>query len=243
MKRWLAVLIFFWVTPALAADVEFQSGITQQMFRDFSEEAGTVLLYRAVGPAAPLGLLGFDIGVEATATKIHDGRDYWKKAIKNQNPPSYVVAPKLHVQKGLPLNFDVGLVYSQVPDTNIQYAGGEVKYAILKGGPVRPAVAVRGSYSQLFGVDQLEFRTYGLELTASKGFGVGVKIIPYAGLGQHWFESKPKNLPAGVSLNKESFSMTRGVVGARLQIALFAVTAEADYVQVPSFSLRVGLTW
>lgn len=243
MKRWLAVLIFFWVTPALAADVEFQSGITQQMFRDFSEEAGTVLLYRAVGPAAPLGLLGFDIGVEATATKIHDGSDYWKKAIKDQNPPTYIIAPKLHIQKGLPLDFDVGLVYSQVPDTNIQYAGGEVKYAILKGGAVWPALAVRGSYSQLFGVDQLDFKTYGLELTASKGFGVGVKIIPYAGLGQHWFESKPKNLPAGVNLNKESFSLTRGVVGAKLQLALFAVTAEADYVEVPSFTLRVGLTW
>ncbi len=243
MKRWLIVFFVFWAAPVIAADIEIQPGITQQMFKDFSQEAASVLLYRAVEPAAPLGLLGFDIGVEATATKIDNGADFWKKAVKNQDPPSYIVAPKVHLQKGLPLGFDVGLVYSKVPDTNIQYAGGEVKYAILKGGAVWPALAVRGSYSQLFGVDQLDFKSYGLEFTVSKGFGVGVKIIPYVGVGQYWFESKPKNLSSGISLNDESFSLTRGVIGGKLQLGFFAVTAEADYVRVPSYTLRVGITW
>jgi len=243
MKKWLVVPLLLWATPAMAADISFQPGITQQMFKDFSKEAGGVLLYRAVGPAAPLGLTGFDIGVEATATQISDGKDYWKKAVKDQNPPSYIVVPKLHVQKGLPFGFDVGLVYSKVPDTNIQYAGGEVKYAIFGGGVLWPAFAVRGSYTQVFGVDQLDFKTYGLEVTASKGFGVGLKIIPYVSLGQHWIDSSPKNLPAGVSLQSESFSLTRGAVGARLQLALFAITAEVDYVQTPSYTLRAGIIW
>jgi hypothetical protein len=243
MKKWVLFFLFIWVTPAMASDISFQSGMTQEMFKDFSKYAASVLVYRPVEPAAPLGITGFDIGVELTATSVDSGKDYWKKAFQNSDAPSYVLAPKLHLQKGLPFDIDVGLVYSAVPNTNIQYIGGELKYAIFKGGVTMPAIAVRGSYSQLFGVDQLDFKTYGLELAASKGFGVGVKIIPYASMGLHWFDSKPKNLPTGVSLDNESFSKMRWAAGAQLQFAIVSVTAEVDYVEVPSYTLRVGIAW
>jgi len=243
MKKWLLFFLLIWVTPAMAADVSFQSGMTQQMFQDFSKYTASVLVYRAVSPAAPLGITGFDIGVEVTATSLDSGKEYWKKAFQNSDAPSYIFAPKLHLQKGLPFDIDVGLVYSKIPDTNIQYIGGEVKYAIYKGSVLWPAIAVRGSYSQLIGLDQLDFKTYGLELTASKGFGAGIKVTPYASIGQHWFVSNPKNLPLGVSLDNESFSMIRYAVGAQLQFMIVSITAEADYVQVPSYTLRAGITW
>jgi hypothetical protein len=243
MKKVFAVLFFLWITPAMASDIQFDRTLTQQMFKDFSQEAGASIIYRAIGPAEPLGVTGFDIGVETTATKISEDKDYWKKSVKDQNPSSYLVSPRLHVQKGLPLGFDIGLAVGQVLNPNITYAGGEVKYAILKGGALEPALAVRGSYSQTFGVDQLDLKTYGLDLSISKGFGVGVKIIPYGGIGQYWFSSKPKNLTAGLTLNEENFSKTQVFAGARLQMALFTVTGQVDYIEVPSFSLRVGITW
>jgi len=243
MKKWLVILLLFWAVPAIAADIAFQPGMTQQFFKDFSKDAAGVLLYRAVAPAEPLGLTGFDIGVEMTATSMDNAKGYLKKAFKDQSPPSYIYAPKIHAQKGLPFGFDVGLVYSEIPGTNIQYIGGEVKYAIISGGVLWPAVAIRGSYTQLMGVNELDFKTYGLEAVASKGFGVGIKVIPYASIGQHWADSSPKNLPSGIQLSNESLSVTRFAVGAKLQFLLFAVTAEADYVQVPSYTLRAGLSW
>ena len=254
MKRVWIVLLCFWATSAMAADIRFQSApattgniqiqpMDQQMFQDFSKDFAGVVLYRAVEPAAPLGLLGFNIGVEVTATQIHNGENYWKSAYSNQDPPSYIVSPRLHLQAGLPFGFDIGLAYSKVPDSNIQYAGGELKYAILKGGVVSPALAVRGSYTQTHGIDQLDFKTYGLEITVSKGFGAWFKIIPYAGIGQHWYESKPKNLTGGLQLDSESSSLTRGFIGAKLELGIFAITAEADYVRLPSYSLRAGIIW
>jgi hypothetical protein len=245
MKKllWLLFPVLIGVTPAAASDISFQSGMTQQMFQDFSRYAASVLVYRAVEPAAPLGITGFDIGVEVTATSLDSGKDYWKKAFQNLDAPSYVFAPKIHAQKGLPFDIDLGLVYSLVPNTNIQYIGGELKYAIYKGGILSPAVSVRGSYSQLLGVNQLDFKTYGVELAASKGFGVGIKIIPYASIGYHWFDSTPKNLPAGVQLGNETFSIIRWAVGTQLQFTLVSITAEVDYVQVPSYTLRAGITW
>ena len=159
MKKMLFVFILLWVTPAIAADIAFQPGMTQQFFKDFSKDAAGVLLYRAVAPAEPLGLTGFDIGVEMTATSMDNAKGYLKKAFKDQSPPSYIYAPKIHAQKGLPFGFDVGLVYSEIPGTNIQYIGGEVKYAIISGGVLWPAVAIRGSYTQLMGVNELDFKT------------------------------------------------------------------------------------
>ncbi len=243
MKKVLAVLFLLWITPAMAADIQFDPTTTQQMFRDFSQEAGVAILYRGLGPAEPLGPTGFDIGMEGTATKIHEDRDYWKKSVKDQNPPPYLVSPRLHLQKGLPLGFDIGLVVGQVLNPNIPYAGGEVRYAILKGGPLEPALALRGSYSQTFGVDQLELKSYGVDLSISKGFGVGVKIIPYGGIGQYWIWSKAKNLTAGLNLNEENFAKTQFFGGARLQLGVFTVTGQVDYVDIPSFSVRVGITW
>jgi hypothetical protein len=244
-KRWafLTVLLLFIAIPAMAGDISFQPGMTQDLFKDFNKELGAMLLYRAVAPAAPLGLTGFDIGVEATFTDIDTGKDYWKKAFQDQDVPSYLVMPKLHVQKGLPFGIDLGLVYSKVIDSDIQYIGGEVKYAFIEGSAVWPAVAVRGSYSQIMGVDQLDFKTYGVEVTASKGFGVGVKIIPYVSIGEYWNKSNPKNLPAGINLSSDSFSTTRYAAGAKLQFLLLDITAEADYAEVPSYTLRVGLSW
>ena len=243
MKRIFVFLFFLWITPAMASDIQFDQTMTQQMFKDFSQEAGALVIYRAIGPVEPLGLTGLDIGVEATSTKIHGDRDYWKKSVKDQDPPSYLVSTRLHVQKGLPYGFDIGLAVGQVLEPNITYAGGEVRYAILKGGAVQPAVAVRGSYSQTLGVDQLDLKTYGLDLSISKGFGMGMKIIPYGGIGQYWISSKPKNLTAGLSLSEENFSKTQFFAGARLQIEILTITGQVDYVEVPSFSLRVGITW
>lgn len=239
---WLAMLLM-WVSPAAASEISFQPGMTQQMFGDFSKYAASVLVYRAVEPAAPLGITGFNIGAEVTATSLNKDKNFWKNSFKNMDAPSYIVAPKLHIQKGLPLDIDFGLAYSAIPGTNIKYVGGELKYAIYKGGVLAPAVAVRGSYSQLLGVDQLDFRTYGLEVAASKGFGVGVKIIPYASVGCHWIESSPKNLPADLKLGNENFALMKYAAGAQLQFLLLSVTAEVDYVQAPSYTLRVGISW
>ena len=66
MKKILAVLFFLWITPAMASDIQFDRTLTQQMFKDFSQEAGASIIYRAIGPAEPLEVTSFDIGVETT---------------------------------------------------------------------------------------------------------------------------------------------------------------------------------
>ena len=246
MKRFALFLVFFLImigNSFALDDIKFSTGMTQDLFKKFSEEAGVALSYKPVSPAEPYGITGFDVGLEVSAINVDD--KYWKHAIKNQDVPGYVLIPKLHAIKGLPFGIDIGAVYSQIPGSNIKYYGGELKYAILEGSAVTPAVAVRGTFSKLAGVTELDLSTYGLEAAISKGFGMGVKLTPYAGAGVNWIKSTPQDYAkTTLGLKEESFAKSKVYVGARFNILLLSVTAEAEYNSVtPVYSLKAGLSF
>jgi hypothetical protein len=216
------------------------SDLSQAMFKDLSEQVGLAIAYHPLAPAEPLGLLGFDIGVEITAVAIDSNASYWTNIIPpGDSLPNYLALPKLHAQKGLPFGIDVGFVYSNVPSTNISMYGGELKWAILKGSVATPALALRGTYTTLTGVDTLDASTYGADLSVSKGFG---PLTPYAGIGQTWIKTSSDALStSAVPLEDESISASHFFVGTKLSLLLLSFALEADFAKVPSYSFRVGL--
>ena len=160
MKRALASLAILLaaIPPAIAADnIDQINQLIQADFRKLSEDLGAALSYKAVIPAKPLGITGFDLGVEVSATKLQH-RDAWDRASSGTTPDT-VYIPKLHLHKGLPAGFDLGAFYTSVPDSNIKLWGAEARYAILQGGLAEPALGLRGTYSKLAGVSELDFRT------------------------------------------------------------------------------------
>ncbi len=236
-KAIAAVAAFSIASPCFAADnIDSLQTLLQSEFKALSQDLGAALSYKAVSPAEPLGITGFDIGLEVTGTKLNHS-EIWDKA-SSGSAPSTLPIPKLHVIKGLPFNFDVGAVYSKIPTTNISLLGGELRYAILEGGVASPAVAVRGTFTKLSGVDQLDFSTKGLELSVSKGFAM---LTPYAGVGEVWVDSKPK-ADAATVLNKESFQQTKYFAGVNINFALLNIDLDYDNTDSTS-SYTVKLGW
>jgi len=235
-KAIAAVAAFSIASPCFAADnIDSLQNLLQSEFKAFSQDLGAALSYKAVSPAEPLGLTGFDIGLEVTGTKLNHS-DVWDKA-SSGSAPSTLPIPKLHVIKGLPFNFDVGAVYTKIPTTNISLLGGELRYAILEGGVASPAVAVRGTFTKLSGVDQLDFSTKGLELSVSKGFAM---LTPYAGVGEVWVDSKPK-ADAATVLNKESFQQTKYFAGVNINFALLNIDLDYDNTDsTDSYTVKLG---
>lgn len=227
----IAAMSIFISTASWAADID-PTGLAQSQFKDFSKEAGFALSYFPMAPAEPLGILGFDIGVEITAVDINDSKSYWSD---QADFPAMLPIPKLHAQKGLPFGIDIGAIYSKVPNSNISLFGGELKWAFLKGGITMPAVALRGTYTKLNGVDNLDLNTMGYDISISKGF---LMFTPYAGVGQVKIESKPKNVPL---LEKESITETKYFAGLKASLGLLNAVAEADFAEVPAYSLKVGV--
>ncbi len=221
----------------LAAQTQAQA---QSNFRLLSEDLGSALSYKAVAPAEPLGLTGFDIGLELSATKMSNA-EKWKAAVSGGKAIDTLPVPKLHVHKGLPFDIDVGVVYTSIPTTNIKLIGGELRYAIIAGDIALPAVAIRGTMTKLSGVSNLAFDTKGLELTVSKGFAM---LTPYASVGQVWTTSDPSaclTAAPTVCLKKEDFQQTKMEVGANLNLGLMNLALEGDKTgDSTTYSLKLG---
>lgn len=211
--------------------------IVQNEFRDLSKEVGLIISYVPLSPAEPLGLIGLDIGVEVTAARISAGSSFWTKAVSDLSPPDYIIVPKVHVQKGLPMRIDVGAIFSTVPGSNITLYGGEIKWAIVEGSIVSPAVAVRGAFTTLAGVDDLDASTYSLDASISKGLG---PLTPYTGMGQVWIKTEEK---AGLGLDNVSAGASKFFLGARLNILLLSLVLEADFSDIPMYSMRANFSF
>jgi len=205
-------------TPALAADdLDNLRALSQAEFSRLARDFTAAASYKGVAPAEPLGIIGFDVGVEVTATKMEHA-DIWKKAGADN---STLYLPKVHVHKGLPFNIDVGASLSMAPGSNIKLGGAEIKWAVLPGGVALPAVSIRAAATRLFGVDQLDLDTRSLELTVSKGF---LNVTPYAGVGKVWGTLTP-NL---AQLRKETPDANKVFAGVNLNLGLANLAAEVD---------------
>lgn len=227
----LAVLVC--ATPARAQEIDQLQNIVQGEFRLLSEDLGAALSYHAQIPTEPLGITGFDIGVGVTATKLQNVAILERVTSDDTGATLYV--PTIRVHKGLPAGFDIGFTYASIPGSNIRYTGGELRYAILKGGVASPALGVRASLTQLSGVDQLSMDTRGLDVSISKGFGF---VTPYAGVGRVWVESDPHGT---AGLRTEKFSLTKVFVGVGLNLALLNFTFQADVTgDASSYSAKLG---
>ncbi|MCR4304722.1 MAG: hypothetical protein NUV63_10950 [Gallionella sp.] len=236
MKKSLSLLCVLgcFAQPVWAAEINTLDALVQPEFKLFSEDMGAALSYKAVIPAEPLGITGFDLGLEVTSTEMKSSA-LWSKATGGGSALSSLIVPKLHVHKGLPLNIDVGAFYSAVPTTNIKLYGGELRYAILEGGVALPAVAIRGSVSKLTGVDQLSFGAKGLDISISKGFAM---FTPYAGVGRVWVDSTPL---ATTGLTKETFQLGKVFVGGNLNFGLMNLALEYDKTgSAQSYSAKLG---
>ncbi len=220
--------------PGLAADITTLGSLFQPAFKILSEDLGSAMSYKPVTPAEPLGITGFDVGLVVTSTDMTRSSTAWSTATGGSSAPSTLLIPKLHIAKGLPFNLDIAAFITKVPDTNITLYGGELRWAILKGGITMPAVAVRGALTKLSGVDQLALDTKSLDISISKGFAM---FTPYAGIGQVWVNSTP-NVPLLVA---ESFTQSKVFAGANLNFGLFNMALEADKTgEAKSYSVKLG---
>lgn len=246
MKKSLALLAvlgcFSQSSMAATFNMANLAGIGQPAFRTLSEDFGAALSYKPITPAAALGITGFDVGIEVSATDISKSAATWKQATGSSNIPSTLPIPKLHVAKGLPFGIDVAAFYTAIPQTNISSYGAELRYAIIDGGIAMPAVAVRGAMTKLNGIDEFSFGTKSLDISVSKGF---VGFTPYAGAGMVWVDSSTSNaVLQAAGIQAESFTQSKVFIGANLNMGLPNLAIEADQTGgISTYSVKLGLRW
>lgn len=230
-----AILSFAAMTSSVHASTDFSQlkTLSQTEFNQLAKDFTAAGSYKAITPATPLGITGFDLGGEISVTQL-DNSAVWKKAGANI---SALPMPKLHLTKGLPFNIDVGASLVAVPDSNIKLMGLEARYAIFEGGVASPAVGVRAAYSKLSGVDQLGFNAKSIELVASKGI---LMVTPYIGVGRVWGSVTP-NIG---SLQKASPTSSKVFAGINANFGLFNLAGEVDRIgNNDTVSVKLGFRW
>ncbi len=218
MKRLLAATLAACAIPAAAGDLPSLGSLTQDQFRRLSEDLGAALSYKGVTPATPLGLVGFDVGVEVSATDIRNS-DLFRLA--GNASPDYIVVPKVHIYKGLPWGFDIGAFVGGASEVSATVYGLDARWAILDDGVATPAVALRFSGTQSSDIGSLRVSTYAADLMVSKKLTIAT---PYVGVGVVHTKAD-----AGIGgLADESFNKNRVFGGLNLNLAIVNLAFEAE---------------
>jgi hypothetical protein len=247
MKKliFVVLLLFVMAVPAMAKTDLNLGNFNQGDFKSFSEDLGMAISYQPLSPAAPLGdkLPGFDVGIEASYVKLDSSASYFQKINQLGNIPSSFIFPRVHVQVGFPVvPIDLGVSYTSVPNSDIKLVGYELKYAVLRGGVVMPAVAIRGAYTKLSGADDFDISTKSLDLSISKGILI---FTPYAGIGEVWITSDPHpRVTVTPALQKEDITKTKAFVGTKMKIFPFVnLVVEGDFANVKEYSARLNINF
>jgi hypothetical protein len=230
----LALAAAFAPMGAHAYEFTTLNQLTQTDFRLLSEDLGAALSYKPVIPSEPLGITGFDVGVGLSGTQLKNAV-LLSKAANGATVRTTMPLISLRGHKGLPADIDIGASYTFVPSTDIRVIGGEVRWAFIPGSTVTPAVAVRGSGSKVTGVDQLDFSTYGIDVSVSKGFTI---FTPYGGVGQVWVRSSPSGV---ATLQEEKFTKTKFFAGVNVNFGFNLVFEYDNTGSINTFSAKFGL--
>ncbi|HMW22827.1 MAG TPA: hypothetical protein PKC59_05275 [Burkholderiaceae bacterium] len=232
-----AALLATAVSGTQAAELNNLNALSQSDFRLLAEDLGAALSYKALVPAETLGVIGFDIGVGGTGTTLKH-RDVAAKAAGGSTIPATVPVTTLRAVKGLPFNIDIGAAVGTVPSTGLKVAGGELRWAILPGSALTPAIALRGALTRVSGNDQLKLDTRSVDLSISKGF---LMVTPYAGIGVVQTDAQLKNTSAALAKDKESFTQQKVFVGANLNLGLVNLAVEGDKTgDATSYGVKFG---
>ncbi|HYC58322.1 MAG TPA: hypothetical protein VEK79_02035 [Thermoanaerobaculia bacterium] len=221
--------------------IDIDPTITQQEFEEFTRLAAQSIYATPVEPAKARGLLGFDIGIATTAVPVDPSSEYWQHATNDDfTYNDYLAVPRITASKGLSFG-TISAMYSKVPDTDIQVWGASYDMPLSSGGIATPAVALRGAYSQLRGVEELDLSTYGVELFVSKGFG---PITPYAAIGyaRHKATGHVLSLPDGPTRTLEAEgNMNRYTFGLRVSMFIPKLVVETTQGEERSYAAKISV--
>jgi hypothetical protein len=214
----LALAMALALPPAVqAGGLGSLATLAQSEFRALAEDLGAAAAYKGVTPATPLGLTGFDIGVELSSTSVENSR---LLGLAGAGSQSEITVPKLHVYKGLPWGLDLGAFVAGMPDLSGSLYGVDARWALVDDSGAVPAVALRASGTRTSGLGA-DLATLALDVVVSKKFALAT---PYAGGGMVRISADP-----GIAgLAEETFSRGRTFVGLNVNLAVINVAVEAE---------------
>lgn len=222
-----------------------------QVLHNFTEITGMVSNFRALSPAKPLGIWGFQGGIELTSIPPETFQVF-TNSIKL--PPFY---PRANIAKGLTpnLDFEASILVPKLisplslpPELQgfITYGGG-LKYAIFNELESPFSLAARATYNRL-NISFFRSDTFGADLSLSRFLTVpftSIRFAPYAGAGYVSVIGKfrKEKIPSGVGWDYKAQDY-RYFAGLSTRFLIFNLTGQADFAnpkRANTISFKIGV--
>lgn len=180
-------------------------------FQNMLADLGFAIAPSASYPARSTGIGGFQVGIEASFTRLNASRnvdnpdgtltDYWRVgsrgaqdagsksfSVVNNSPDSLLQIYSVKVRKGLPLGFEVAGSFGTIANTSLWVGGGDVRWSLLEGFRtgalgLLPDVSVGGGVRTVTGSSRFYLTTVGVDVKVSKPIALAdsAQLIPSLG--------------------------------------------------------------
>ena len=230
------------VDPSLEeCSVQFAPELTQDAFRRFAREFGSVSAFRMMAPPTTLGRRGVVFGLEYMSFTIEDKSDAWNDTFAH--PDAYHELgssqefPKLRARVGVTDDIDVGAFYTESPKANYGWLGLEVKHGLLQQSEANPfSLALRGAYTKTLYVEDMDMHAVNADVAAGRTFRGA--FTPYLGVGSDLVLVRETS--DAVELQSEAQVVPHALGGVEARFWHVALGAEAYVGALTSFQLLVA---
>ena len=230
------------VDPTLKdCSVVFSADLTQDAFRRFAREFGSLSAFKANAPAATLGRGGFTLGLEQLNFTVEEHSDAWNDTFAHPDAEHELGAdksfPLARVRVGVADKLDLGAYWTRNPNANYGWLGLEVKYGFAASeGPEPVNFAARVAYTKTLYVHDLDMHTITAELAGSRTFWN--RLTPFVYVGSDVVIARERS--DVVALNSETLVVPHLIGGAEFRWWHVALGGEVVAATVPSYQFSLS---
>ena len=260
LKSILILMFFPYLSFAQTfPDLALASGLDEIKIQDnsglkrFTELTGVISNFRSLAPASPLGIWGWNVGVEVTSLP----QNTFEILGQSLDLPSYF--PRFHAAKGLTPNLDaefslllprfiVGQTSLPEEIRSLAVYGAGLKYTLLREEEFPISLAARATYNRLY-LSFFKSDTYGADLSLSRSVKLPIiplRLTPYAGIGYMAINGAfKKNLIGLDTSHIHALQDYRYFGGLSTKLFIFNLTSQIDapatFKKIDSVSFKISL--
>jgi hypothetical protein len=227
---------------------QLDPSLTQEAWHEFTKEAGLVAYFRPLTDAKPLGAGHFEVSIVQWQTAFDDSKPAWNDTFVHPDSTHWLkesdrlAFPGLAGRIGITNKLDAGIFITKNPGANYGFAAGQLQYNFLNNPETKWSASGRGTFSMLYGPQDLKLNTYGLDALVSKEFrlySTWASIAPYAGVSALLTSSRETT--EAVQLHNENVVGGQFMVGTVLKLSVVRLGVEYNFSRLSTFSFKLGV--
>jgi hypothetical protein len=230
------------VDPTLEdCSVVFSADLTQDAFRRFAREFGSLSAFKPTAPASTLGRGGFSLGLEQLNFTVEEHSDAWNDTFAHPDAAHELGAdksfPLLRARVGVADRLDLGAYWTRNPNANYGWLGLEARYGFANSGGDSPVhFGARAAYTKTLYVHDMDMHTITAELAGSRTFWS--RLTPYLYMGTDVVIARERS--DVVALHSETLLVPHLIGGAELRYGHVALGGEYVIATVPSYQFSLS---